>query len=216
MIAPSLFMVKSGYEKKINNFVKSGGIFVTNYYSGMVNETDLMYLGGHPGPLADVLGIWVEETDSMPLNRKNHFTYKGICYEASMIFDIISEVKGKVLACYEEEFYQGTPVITENSYGDGKAYYVATHVEKGFYAEFIKDLIVEAGIKSVWKPTELLEVTLRKKDNNCFYYILNHFDDSIKIIMEHTGVDLLTDIKYSAGNEVELKGRELIILKTEE
>lgn len=34
--------------------------------------------------------------------------------------------------------------------------------------------------------------------------------------MEHTGVDLLTDIKYSAGNEVELKGRELIILKTEE
>lgn len=216
LIAPSLFMVKSGYDKKINEFVKRGGLFVTNYYSGMVNETDLMYLDGHPGPLSEVLGIWVEETDSMPLDRKNHFTYKGNCYEASMIFDIISEVKGKVLACYEEEFYQGTPVITENSYGVGKAYYVATHAENSFYTEFIKDLIKEAGIKPVWKSTEFLEVTVRKKGNNCFYYILNHSDKTIKVIMEHTGVDLLTDIKYSVGNEVELAGRDLIILNTEE
>ena len=32
-------------------FVKAGGTFVATYWSGVVDENDLCFLGGFPGPL---------------------------------------------------------------------------------------------------------------------------------------------------------------------
>ena len=49
VIAPMLYMVKPGVAERINDFVRNGGNFVTTYFSGIVNENDLCFLGGFPG-----------------------------------------------------------------------------------------------------------------------------------------------------------------------
>ena len=41
------------------------GTFLTTFFSGIVNETDLVTLGGYPGELRRLLGIWVEEIDAL-------------------------------------------------------------------------------------------------------------------------------------------------------
>src|SRR5699024_1389518 len=48
VIAPVLYMVKDGYAKKLEEFVKNGGTFVTTYFSGIVDENDIVTLGGYP------------------------------------------------------------------------------------------------------------------------------------------------------------------------
>ena len=58
VVAPMLYMVRGNVGKRIEEFVKSGGIFITTYWSGIVDEHDLCFLGGFPGPLRKVMGIW--------------------------------------------------------------------------------------------------------------------------------------------------------------
>ena len=60
VIAPVLYMVKTGYDEKLRAYVKNGGRFLTTFFSGYVDEHDLVTVGGYPGKLRDILGIWVE------------------------------------------------------------------------------------------------------------------------------------------------------------
>ena len=48
---------------------------VTTYFSGIVDENDLCFLGGFPGPLREVTGIWSEEIDSLYDNEVNYIEF---------------------------------------------------------------------------------------------------------------------------------------------
>ena len=41
-------------------FGQNGGTFIKTYFSGIVDEHDLVIFGGYPVKLRDILGIWVE------------------------------------------------------------------------------------------------------------------------------------------------------------
>lgn len=49
VIAPVIYMIKPGFAAKVEAYVKAGGTFVTTFFSGIVNENDLVTLGGYPG-----------------------------------------------------------------------------------------------------------------------------------------------------------------------
>lgn len=57
VIAPLLYMCKGGFDEKIRQFVKNGGSFLTTYFSG-----------------------YVEESDVLPETESNSFVYKGKNY----------------------------------------------------------------------------------------------------------------------------------------
>lgn len=44
-------MVHQGVKEALEAFVKKGGVLVTGFMSGIVGESDNVYLGGYPGPL---------------------------------------------------------------------------------------------------------------------------------------------------------------------
>ena len=132
VIAPILYMTKGDYDEKIRSFVKNGGTFVTTFFSGYVDEHDLVITGGYPGRLRDILGIWVEESDALPTDKCNHFIYNGNVYQAKLLCDIMHLEGAVELSEYQEDFYAQTPVITVNSYGKGKAYYVGTRSTEDF------------------------------------------------------------------------------------
>lgn len=92
-------------DEKIKAFVQAGGIFVTTFFSGYVDEHDLVVTGGYPGKLRDLLGIWVEESDALPEGETNHFTWKGARHEAVLLCDLLHPEGAEVLATYEEDFY---------------------------------------------------------------------------------------------------------------
>lgn len=215
VVAPLLYMVKSSYDEKLRAYVKDGGRFLTTFFSGYVDEHDLVTVGGYPGRLRDILGIWVEEEDALPENESNSFTYRGTSYPASLLCDLLHTEGAEALAFYEKDFYAGMPVLTRNEFGKGCAYYVASHSNAAFYRTFIGEICKEAGIEPTMETPEAVEVTERTNENGTFLFFLNHEDQSHDIILNHAGADILTDMSYKKGNTLTLPAKGVAILRVQ-
>ncbi|WP_308557142.1 beta-galactosidase [uncultured Lactobacillus sp.] len=197
VVAPVLYMVKPGLDKKINDYVEKGGNFVTTYMSGMVNESDNVYLGGYPGPLKDVTGIWVEESDAVVPGQKITVEMDGKDYDTSLMCDLIHPNKAKVLAKYSSEFYAGTAAVTENQYGKGKAWYVGTKLNHEGLTQLFNHIVLQANIESLVCDSHKLEVTKRiTADGKELYFVLNMSNEERKLPNKFTGYeDILTGEK---------------------
>ena len=153
VIAPMLYMVRDGFAARAEEHVERGGHFVASYWSGIVNESDLCYLGGFPGPLRPLLGIWSEEIDSLTdeeLNgvrgvRGNELGLSGP-YQARELCEHIHLEGATALASYESDFYAGTPAVTVNRVGQGKAWYIASRNDLSFHRDFYGALIKQLGL----------------------------------------------------------------------
>ncbi|MDQ0224074.1 beta-galactosidase [Metabacillus niabensis] len=216
VFAPVLYMVKTGYADKVKEFVKNGGTFVTTFFSGIVNEHDLVTLGGYPGELRDLLGIWVEEIDALPPEVTNQIVMKketgslSGSYECSLLFDIIHSEGAQVLAEYGSDFYAGTPVITRNTFEKGKAYYVGTCPDPSFLSDFVKTVCEEKEIKPLLDAPKGVEVTERTKDGHSYLFVLNHNATKVEVEISE-GKDLLT--AEELNGKTSLDGYGVMIVK---
>lgn len=217
VVAPVLYMVKSGTAENIQKFVERGGTFVTTFFSGIVNENDLVTLGGYPGELRKLLGIWAEEIDalfpdmrnSMLMNDTEGFNKKE--YSCGMLCDILHLEGAEALAVYGKDFYAGKPVLTVNKYGMGKAFYIATDPEEAFVKDFIKYITAENNIYSDFEEISSVEITQRFRDNKEFTFILNYNDKDVVLKLHNKYFNLLTQENIS--DEIKLKPKDLAILE---
>ena len=69
--APMLYMFRNEYAEKIRNFVALGGHLILTYWSGIVDENDLCFLGGTPHALMDVMGLRSTEIDALYDGEQN-------------------------------------------------------------------------------------------------------------------------------------------------
>jgi beta-galactosidase len=213
VIAPVLYMVKGTEDQKIREFVKNGGTFVTTFFSGIVQENDLVTLGGYPGKLRDILGIWVEEEDALPENVQNAFCYKGEKYPATLLCDLL-HLEGAVALDdhgYETDFYHSMPVLTRNDFGTGHAYYVATASDERFYQTFLTDVCKSAGVLPVLSVPDSVEVTTRENDTTRVYFLLNHSEETQHIHIPFEATNLITCEKVDKG-DIQLAKKDIRIL----
>jgi len=200
LIAPMLYMLRPGVAERIEKFVERGGVFVATYWSGIVNESDLCFLGGFPGPLRKVLGIWSEEIDALYEGEKNVVVLiakngLGLTgrYQARELCDLIHIETAQVLAKYGADFYKGRPALTVNSFGKGRAYYIASRNDDRFHEGFYGALIRQFGLKPVLnaKLPEGVTAQLRTDGKHDFVFLLN-FQPAIRKV--NLGHEALTDM----------------------
>lgn len=213
VIAPVLYMVKGNYDEKIRTFVKNGGHFLTTFFSGYVDEHDLVTTGGYPGKLRDILGIWVEEEDALPSDMENSFSYQGKTYPAKMLCDLLHTEGAEALASYDKDFYAGMPVLTRNAFGKGYGYYVATSSDDDFYRDYLSEICADAGIHPLMDTPATVEVTMRSNANGSFLFILNHGEEAYEATLPYNGTDLLSGASYCEGENFSLPAKDVILLK---
>ncbi len=182
LIAPMLYMVRPGVAQRMEEFVASGGTLVVTYWSGIVDENDLCFLGGFPGPLRKLTGIWSEEIDALYDQDYNYVVFDSDNplkldkeYKAIELCDLIHAETAKVLATYKEDFYAGRPALTVNEFGDGKSYYIAFRSGDDFLWDFYDRIIGELDIQKVLN-TQLPEgVTAQKRTDgqNDYIFVMN-------------------------------------------
>lgn len=218
VIAPVLYMIKPGVAKNIENFVNNGGTFVTTFFSGLVNENDLVTLGGYPGELRNLLGIWVEEIDALPPDMKNNIIIDKSAdelngtYSCGMLCDLINLEGAKTIGVYGEDFYSGYPALTENLFGKGNAYYIASDPEYALLKKFVKHICSSKGINAPLGVQEGVEVTQRFKDDKEFTFILNNNNFPVNIRLESRGYRNMLNIE-AVGNSIELNKKDVLILE---
>jgi beta-galactosidase len=216
VVAPMLYMVRPGVAGRIAAFVEAGGTFVATYWSGIVDVNDLCFLGGFPGPLRGVLGIWCEEIDALYEGDTNGVlpvegNALGLSgeYVARELCDLIHAETAETLATYTGDFYAGRPALTVNRYGQGKAYYVASRNEERFLDEFYGALSSELGLLhslDVDLPSGV-SAQLRTDGDREYVFLMNFSADPVSVDLGgETFTDLLTDAQLSGMAELDVYG----------
>jgi beta-galactosidase len=223
VVAPVLYMVKEGYASKLEDYVQSGGTFVTTFFSGIVNENDRVTPGGYPGELRKLLGIWVEESDALLTSKTNQLKMsaslgsleQGSAYDCRILCDLVHSEGAEVLAEYGSDFYKGMPALTKNSYGAGEAWYVASSPEPIFLQKLMGRLCEQIGIQPLLKAPDLVEVSSRQKDGKRFLFVLNHNEEPRTIELgDSMQTDLLSGKDVSG--KIELAANGVLILESEQ
>ncbi|MFP4977630.1 beta-galactosidase [Paenibacillus sp. CN-4] len=220
VIAPVMYMVKPGFAEKVEAFVRRGGTFVTTFFSGIVNENDLVTLGGYPGELRSVLGIWAEEIDALLPGMGNQIVMEqawgGLngSYECGILCDLIHTEGAETLARFGSDFYKDMPAVTVNNFGEGRAYYIASSPDAAFLRGFLGKLCEDKGIRPLVSAPEGLESVQRVKEGASFLFLLNHTAGELSAdIGTGERLDLLSGDKVSGS--VTVPGRGVRILKAE-
>ena len=174
IVAPVLYMVKEGMAEALEKFVENGGVLVTGFMSGIVDQSDNVHLGGYPGPLRKLCGIWAEEIDALAPEQNNilRFTDNAEA-KCGLLCDIIHLEGAEALATYGEDFYAGTPAVTKNAYGKGTVYYVGTQPEAAALDKILDGVMSRAGVAPIIPDATVLEVDLRTIENREYWFILN-------------------------------------------
>lgn len=176
VVAPMLYLLRDGMEKKLRDFVEQGGTLVATYLTGLVNENDLCHLGGWPGAgLKEVFGIWNESTDGLWDGEKNILRFDGKDYEIQELCALLHAQGAKVLGTYGEDFYQGEPALTVNDFGKGKAYYIGARTEDRFCQDFYHGLAAELGLKKALDtdPPKGVDACLRVDGDTAYLFLEN-------------------------------------------
>ncbi|GBF74903.1 beta-galactosidase [Paenibacillus sp. 598K] len=199
VIAPMLYMVREGFGQRVEDYVRQGGRFVATYATGMVDESDLAYLGGRPGQLREVLGIRAEEIDTLyPEETREVVDADGASYCAYDYCELVHLEGAQALAWYAADLYQGHPAVTEHGYGKGRAYYVAGRHESRYHDAFYGKLIEELGLQPGYPAEAPAGVSIQtRSDGEQTYVFIMNFTESEQIVQLPEGA-ALTDLETDA------------------
>ncbi|MDR0668735.1 MAG: beta-galactosidase [Treponema sp.] len=220
VLAPMLYMIRGDIVRRLEAFVKNGGTLVSTVMSGLVDENDRCVFGEYPGPLKDLLGIWVEETDALFPDESNTLLTRGwrnlkAEYQCGQLCDCIHLRGAEAAAVYGSDFYRGQPAVTVNRYGGGLGVYVGTQPDEAFIHDLLGLLCAGKGINAPFSAGEGVEITLRGPEQGGVFFLLNHNDKDAEVDLGGGPyTDLLTG--QSVSGAITIPPRDVLILEKDE
>ena len=211
LIAPMLYMVTDETMDKLQTYVANGGTLISSYFTGMVNETDLLYMNGLPDKLKQLFGLNVLELEMLYNDERNQLSYQNDVFEIKDYAAIIEPTTADVLATYTQEFYQGTPALTKHSFGKGTTYFMAarttTDFLKTFYLEQINHLDLANDIVTTHVPE--VSIQMRSNEKQIYYFMMNFSEKTQEIQLTRPLVDMET--KQTISGTITLAPYEVVV-----
>ncbi|MFS0864989.1 beta-galactosidase [Fredinandcohnia sp. 179-A 10B2 NHS] len=199
LVVPMLYLASEETIARLKEFVSNGGTLVMTYISGLVNESDLTYLGGWPKDLQDIFGMKPLETDTLYPSDRNHVTFKGKSYEMKDYATVLELNTANAEAVYEEDFYANTPAVTSHNYENGKTYYIGARLEDDFQREFYKEIIAELSLEPAAKIKhgKGVSVQVRQAPDKDYIFVMNFTEEKQQINFESSVTDVVTGEELS-------------------
>lgn len=195
VIAPMLYMMTEKTMLKLTSYVEKGGILVSSYFTGMVNETDLLYIGGLPQPLKALFGIEVLELETLLEDEHNQIDFQDQRFVTKDYSAIIDVLDAEVLSRYQTDFYQGTPAVTKKPFGAGASYYLAARTNSDFLAAFYQKLIEKLELRRTAIAEALPEVSIQTRvgTQRDYSFIMNFSEEEQQLVLKQPVTDLETN-----------------------
>jgi len=196
IIAPSLYMVRPGVAEKLASFVEQGGTLLCTAPTGVVDEHDLAFTNGRPGPLRSLFGVWAEEMDALPEGGIDILpTTADVLHlgpqRGESICELLHAEDCEVLATCAGTWYEGRPVLTRRRHGAGWAYYLGTRGTPALLDALISALAAQAGLRSE-HPALPSPVTAHRRADYQFYF--NWGREERRVLLTNPGRNLLGSI----------------------
>ena len=199
-------------EKKaqvLKTYVENGGILILGARTGQKNEYGHCVMAPMPGLLSNLTGTNVREfTFIGPADDPSAMNWNGKELSAGIFNDILETdaADAKVLAAYTNNYYAGSPALTERAMGAGKV----LHFGGTFTRETVTEFLTCTGAKTPWSDVlelpEDCEIAVREKDGTKYVFVLNYAWNERTITLKQPLTDL--DTGEAAQGEVGLKAFE--------
>ena len=209
VIAPMLYLFRDGIQEKLRRFVRNGGTLVTTCFTGVVNDTDLSFLGeATEDKLSDVLGLWVEEVDSLYDCESNRTTWNGKSYSLKELCEICHPTTCETLAVYETDFYAGKPVLTKNQFGKGMAYHVSASADTDFFHALYAKLAAACDLTYAIRTAvpDGVSLTWRQSDTEKLIFVQNFGDSAAAVQLDQPYENVLSGETVSGSLNIEKYG----------
>lgn len=213
IVAPMLYMIDEKNARRLADFVQSGNTLAATYLTGYVDDNTLCYLGGFPGSvLKEVFGIVAEEIDTLYPSDCNHIDIAGgaVVHDYAEILrtDLTDSAGLEILGRYTDDFYAGTPAVTLNKYGRGRACYIGARIDDASFGRIMELLLTEAGISYNRLPGGI-EYHEREYDGTRFAFYLN-YNESAVTVNGVNGHDLISNEEINGDMVIEGLGVKIV------
>jgi beta-galactosidase len=192
VVVPTLYLVSDAAADRLGEYVRNGGTVLVTYFSGIVDESDHIRLGGYPGAFRDVLGVRTEEF--FPLRRS-----ETVALDDGTTADVWAELLhldgAEAVTSYADGPLPGVPAVTRNSYGDGTAWYAACRLDAEGVRRLVDRLLADSGVAPTRPPRPGVELVRRTGDGRSYLFVLNHTDTDA--VLPFGGTDLLTGTTHA-------------------
>ena len=188
VLAPLLHMLRPGVARNLEQYVEQGGIFLTTFFSGIVDQNDHVVLGGYPAELRKLLGIHIEEFDPWTEEMTNTVVIEEEplrgTYPCTLWGEMVHLEGARAIGVFAADYYANGPALTVHQFGQGKAYYLATEGNDELLVRVMRQLCQDVAVTSVLGVQERLEITQRERaDGRNVYFLLNHGERSEEVIL---------------------------------
>ena len=205
VICPMLFMLKESFARKLRDYVANGGTLLMTYFSGVVDEHGLAWLGGAPHQLIDVLGVRGTELDALfPEDVQALQMADGRSFKVTELCEIPEMHGAETLGVYAEDFYGGMACLTKNTFGKGQAYYLAAKVEQAgldaIYADVAQELSLSRALP------DALPAGVIATERGGAVFLQNYSGKAQQVMLTDAYTDLLTGEQAAGAFELPVNG----------
>ena len=218
VVVPLLYMLRPGVAQNLAQFVERGGTLLTTYFSGIVDQDNHVKLGGYPGELRKLLGIYVEEFDPWTPEMTNQVVVRegelSGSYPCTLWGEWVHLEGAQALGVFAHDYYANQPALTMHKYGQGHACYLATQPDNALLARLTHHLSELAQVSPVLTSPASVEVTKRMlADGREVYFLLNHSEQVQQVhLPEGQFVSLLNNERVE--KHVEIGPVDCVVLLT--
>jgi beta-galactosidase len=197
VVAPMLYLYRAGIEEKLRAFVEKGGTLVGTCFQGVVDESDLCFMGDTPHGMTDVFGLRVEEIDGLYDGETNAMDWNGRTYTLTELCERVHLSTATALAIYQSDFYAGETAFSVNEYGAGQAFYLAAGAEEAFHRDFYRMLAAGLQLEVAINARLPDGVTATRRIGEQTFAILQNYNDgAIPVLLNRPVRDYETDEVY--------------------
>ncbi len=204
VIAPAQYLLTAADAANLTEYVRAGGTLVVSFFSGVVDENDAVHPGGYGAPLAEALGVRVEEHLPLREAQRAAIVFNGGRYAADVWQEDLVVTTAEVRGTYAEGPAAERAAVTRNVHGEGYGWYVSTRPDADGLRAIMTAVYADAGIDLPGTPAGV-ETIVRHADGADYLVAINHGSEEASL--QASGTDLLTqaeirDMLVLAGGDV--------------
>lgn len=213
LIIPGHIVMEPSAARTIRRYVQDGGTVIMSGYSATLDETGKVFDMPRPGLLCDVFGLRVAGFDraGKPDRKGNIQPAKRTLIRGSIRMEICVDYVER-LELHEALCYAGLEsrqcAVSVNSFGKGKAYYLAPESNAQLLGWMIEQLSLELDL--TLPPLAPEGVQVRRIAQGQLFYV-NTTNVPIKVHLPERGYGVLTDKHYEQDMELAPYDGELIL-----
>jgi beta-galactosidase len=203
-VVPTLYLVSDETVAALTGAAEAGATVVVTYFSGIVDESDHIRVGGYPGAFRDLLGV--RTTEFLPLLAGESVQVEGLgdgAVSADTWAEDLELDGAEALATYVDGPAAGLPAVTRREVGKGRAWYVATRLDAAGTDRLVERLVADAGLERLPGASDVVEVTRRVGDDASWLFVINHGEEEAEVPVHGvelvTGRELAGDLQVPAG-----------------